>query len=805
MKNILILLVLSVFSVSVSGQSRDFSALRTDDKVVIDGNLKEADWSKARCASGFITYEPQPGADPAFDAEVCVLYDDKALYIGATMYDESPEKILREFTRRDDDNGNTDMFTIQLNPNNDGRNLYEFKLTASNVQTDVRISDGSSDYDWDAVWVSAVRIHDEGWTAEIKIPYSAIRFPDKDMQQWSVNFWRLLRRKRELSSWNPVEKEKGAKEEQMGMLDGLNNINPPLRLSFYPYVSTSVDFYGDAQNPSWGLSGGMDMKLGLSKSHTLDMTLIPDFSQVKSDNETLNLTPYETYYDENRPFFTEGTELFDKVGLFYSRRIGKIPQKYDDIRRMQLEGYDIINNPRYSRLINAVKITGRDENNLGVGFLNAVTANTFADVRDTLGREERILTEPWANYNMLVLDQSFRNNSYVNLTNARVDRPDADYSSNVLGTAYRLMEKSNRYGVYGKAAWSHIKDSVPDNDSLTDGYKFDFGIGKLNGKWQYWYNFNLKSDTYDPNDFGYLRENNSIDHVAQLRYNIYEPVWQINKLRQIGELGYSTTYKSLQHRQAWFWSNTYAETVNYTSIWNDLVYYIGEKHDYYEAREPGRVYKFRPINSEDIYISTDYRKTLALDFKIGGFSNLTERYGFYGRLAPRWRMSDKITLRTELTYNLDYHDRGYVNNVPDNEIIFGERDVETYTTSLSFSWVFNNKMYLNLDVRHYWRMVDYYDYFSLQEDGYLSESIPYDQDHDINFNTFNVDMLYSWNFAPGSYLSLMWKQQLYASEFIPESERFPSLGENINNLFKNTQHNSLSLRVIYYLDWQYFS
>jgi len=178
-----------------------------------------------------------------------------------------------------------------------------------------------------------------------------------------------------------------------------------LRLAFYPYVSTSIDFYSDDNKPTYSLNGGLDMKLGITKSHTLDLTLVPDFSHVQSDEEELNLSPFETYYSENRPFFTEGVELFEKVGLFYSRRIGKIPAKYYEIRALQDSGYIIIDNPRYSKLINAIKLSGRDDKNLAIGIFNATTANTWAEVKDSLGNIKKILTEPWANYNMIVLDK----------------------------------------------------------------------------------------------------------------------------------------------------------------------------------------------------------------------------------------------------------------------------------------------------------------------------------------------------------------------------------------------------------------
>ena len=789
-------------------QSRQVKAFRTEEKIQIDGVLNEASWKQANSTNDFVIYEPVFGEAPGFTTEIKLLYDNKALYIGAVLYDNSPDKILREFTRRDVDNGNTDMFWISLNPNNDGLNMYEFKVTASNVQTDVRISDGDEDYNWDAVWESEVSIHDKGWTVEIKIPYSAIRFPEKPEQSWAVNFWRQIRRTREISSWQAVDQTKGKRSEQMGAITNLKNLNPPIRLSLYPYLTGNIAKHENANDWSYGFGGGLDMKLGLSKSHTLDLTLIPDFSQVKSDDLELNLTPFETYYDENRPFFTEGTELFQKSNLFYSRRIGKIPDKYNYIQSLGSEGYQILKNQRYSRLVNAVKFSGRGENNLAVGFLNAITANTYAKVINPDGNTEQILTEPWANYNILVLDQAFNNNSYLNFTNTRVDRPDSKYHANVVGMAWRVMEKQNKFGVFGNGAWSNIQDSISRNDNMSNGFKFYGGIGKLNGEWQYNYSAYLVSDSYEQNDLGYLSANNDFQQSIELSYNKYEAFGGFNKTRNTLGLYYNNLYKPFAYKSVSAGLYSFAETRKYISIWNNLTLKPFEIHDYYEARVDKRVFKRPGISSEDIYFSTDYRKTLALDFKIGAMSDFTKRYGFYGRTFLRYRINDKINLRAGVEYDLDYNYVGYATKFDANqEILFANRNVETYVQNISFNWIFTNKMYLSLSVRHYWRKVDYLTFALLNTDGYLANE--YQDEYgsvtidDINFNTFDLDILYSWNFAPGSFLSINWKSNGFSSENIPEHLQFPRYSENMQSLFSNQYTNTISLRLLYYFDWQY--
>jgi hypothetical protein len=791
-------------------QNRTLNAFRTDEKIHIDGVLNETAWEQADSTDNFVIYEPNFGESPNFNTKIKLLYDNKALYIAAILYDETPENILKEFTRRDVDNGNTDLFWISLNPNNDGLNMYEFKVTASNVQTDVRISDGDQDYNWDAVWESGVNIHDEGWTVEIKIPYSAIRFPEKPVQSWDVNFWRQIRRTRETSSWQAVDQTKGNRAEQMGTITNLKNLNPPVRLAFYPYLTGNVTKHSNANNWSYGFGGGLDMKLGLSKSHTLDLTLIPDFSQVKSDDLELNLTPFETYYDENRPFFTEGTELFQKADLFYSRRIGKIPEKYHEVQNLSNDNYQIIKNPRYSSLLNAVKLSGRGENNLAVGFLNAITANTYAEVINPDGDTEQILTEPWANYNILVLDQAFNNNSYLNFTNTRVDRPDNKYHANVAGIAWRIMEKQNKFGILGNSAWSNIKDSISENDSLSNGFKFYAEMGKLNGEWQYDYYTYVVSDSYEQNDLGYLSANNDFQQGIELSYNKYEKFGGFNKTQNTLGIYYTNRYKPFAYKSFHVGLFSYAETRKYLSIWNNLRIKPFEIHDYNEARSAGRVFKRAGISSEDIYLSTDYRKTLALDLKVGAMSDFTKRYGFYGRTFLRYRINDKINLRAGVEYDLDYNNVGYVASFQTNqEILFANRDVETYVQNISFNWVFTNKMYLSLSLRHYWRTVDYLSFALLKEDGYLGE--PYNNEFananidDINFNTFNLDILYSWNFAPGSFLSVNWKSNGFSSERIPEHLQFPSYSENMLSIVNNSYSNTLSVRLLYYFDWHYLT
>ena len=365
-----IILVFFLLSVVLFSQDRkELSATRISLPPKIDGILDEDYWYDSKSAQNFLMLEPYNGKSERSTekTEVIVLYDNEALYIGAKLFDSRSYEILKEFGPRDEKNKNADMFEIWLNPFNDGLNQFNFGVTAAGVQFDGIFNGQNLDMNWDAVWESEISYSNKGWFIEMKIPYSAIRFPNKQIQEWGLNMVRGIRRYREFYSWNFVDIEQSLRSNQDGLLTGIKNITPPIRLSLYPYTSIYYENYDKANQ--FYFNGGLDLKYGISENFTLDMTLIPDFGQTKSDDLILNTSPFEIRYDENRPFFTEGTDLFNKAGLFYSRRIGQVPDFETS------EGDEITNLPSAIPIINATKISGRNKNNLGIGVFNAVTNN----------------------------------------------------------------------------------------------------------------------------------------------------------------------------------------------------------------------------------------------------------------------------------------------------------------------------------------------------------------------------------------------------------------------------------------------
>jgi len=413
-KLLIVILAISLYGYAFTQQldltKKQLKASRTNTSFKIDGELSEMDWQGAAIATDLIVNEPNLGEKPSQRSEIKIVYDDAALYIGAVLYDTSPDSILREITQRDDI-GNSDWFGIFLSPYEDGINGEGFIVSAAGGQFDAKYSAFGEDNNWDAVWHSAVQHTSEGWVVEMKIPYSAIRFPNVAEHTWGINFGRSIRRIQEKSFWSKIDPNVNGFLNQFGQLSGIQNIKSPVRLSATPFVAVYGEKYKDnAADPStsWGRSfnAGMDVKYGINDAFTLDMTLIPDFGQARSDNQVLNLSPFEVRFDENRQFFTEGLELFNKGNLFYSRRVGGTPINFYNVEDQLTSTEEIVNNPQQTQLINAAKVSGRTQKGLGIGIFNAVSAKEYASVEDTeTGAKRNIQTSPITNYNVSVFDQ----------------------------------------------------------------------------------------------------------------------------------------------------------------------------------------------------------------------------------------------------------------------------------------------------------------------------------------------------------------------------------------------------------------
>ncbi len=788
---------------------KELKITRVQKAPKIDGVLDDEAWEKATIANNFVMFRPDSGTpEPQnLKTEVRVVYDNDAIYFGAYLYDDNPNEIPREFQTRDNF-GNADFFGVVLNPANDGINQTEFFATSAGNQLDAKVSAGGrEDFSWNSVWQSQISMTNKGWIVEMKIPYSALRFSNEKIQTWGLNFHRHYRKTRDQYTWNPINREKGTLSQYDGILTGIENIKPPTRLSFNPFIFGGVTRYDGTDEYNW--SAGLDVKYGLNENFTLDATLIPDFGQVGFDDVTLNLGPFEQRFSEQRTFFTEGTDLFQKGGLFFSRRIGSAPTGHPNLAINEEE----IDRPNIVEALNIIKISGRTKKGLGIGFLNAITKKTEVEIKktETIDANEVIsyrkeVIEPLANYNVLVLDQQFNKNSSVSFVNTNVIRNGEFRDANITALLYDLKTKNNKYGVDGGIAMSNVYNGNSKNP--VTGLEGEIEIGKISGKHQYDLGLEFITKKYNKNDLGFQRGSNEMDVIGSYSYRIFKPkgifnsynfhVWgNTHYLMELDDTTESYQEKSNLYTGNRFGINAFFLTKKQLAFGVNANTGVGLQYDYYEPRVDGRFFKNNSSSGMNIWISTDYSKRFAIDisaFQSIQFNN-TEKYTSLN-FSPRYRFNNKVILIYQLNYGFGNNEKGYITQ-NSSDIIFGNRKIKRVTNSVSTKYNFSTKAALSLSFRHFWSPVSYDNqYYKLENDGTLSNS-NYTANHDINFNTWNIDLSFNWEFAPGSQLIALYRNSI----FNQDDQSQLNFNDNLNNLFDQQIQHNLSLKLVYYIDY----
>lgn len=804
---------LYLFSSVIMAQVRSIPAIKIDQPIRIDGNLDDEAWKEIIPTGDFTTASPVFGKSSTHKTVVKIAYDNTAIYVGAYMY-ISPDSIRRQLTARDVlDRQDIDIFVVGFDTYNDKQNAFIFRVSAANVQGDSKQSQGTSvvnDLSWDAVWESKTSIKKDGWVAEMRIPLSAIRFSKKTMQDWGINFARFIRTENENSIWSPIDPNISGELNQWGIWTGLNNIKPPMRLSFLPYLSggfrVSPTAKGDVTE--FLKSGGMDVKYGVSESFTLDLTLIPDFAQVQSDNVFLNLSPFQVKFDDYRPFFTEGTELFNKAGLFYSRRIGDAPQEAGTVLYTYGDDpqYKIVKNPGITRLYNATKFSGRTKGNLGIGIFNAISAPMYAKIKDlTNDSAFSILTEPLTNYNIIVFDQALKNRSSISFTNTNVLRKGNSRNANVSSIDLSLFDKKNNHNFSFTGKYSNIWGKLGNKN----GFTTVAGFGKVSGIIQYRANMGVESDKYDPNDLGYIQNNNSFEYNGNIGYIMNKPTRHF--LNHNYRLSFSNVYlykpfawASFQMNASAFFlfKNFWDLTLSFASSprWNkDYFIHSNVYTGYFLRRTP---YYYFGISG-----SSDSRKKLYLSWKIAGAESPlpTDPY-WTGNLGLRYRFNNKLLVSASMDILQDKgnwgaaksSDGSYIIN-PDGSPVISRRDVKTNTAIVSGQYNFNSRMNVNIRMRHYWSILQNTNFYNLNPDGYWRDTTFFANEN-LNFNSFNVDMFFTWDFLPGSRLTIAWKNALGGNVSIDPYTNMTYI-KNFSRAIDNPHSNEITVKIVYYLDY----
>ncbi len=795
MRNIFLFSCLSfVLSVSAQTSKKELQAYRINEPPVIDGKLNDAAWNGAEIAKDFVMFRPGDG-DPEPEnqkTEVRILYNNKAIYVGAYLYDSEPDKIMRQLSERDN-RGTSDFFVVGISPNNDGQNEYEFFVTAGATQLDAQVSPANGeDFSWSEVWFSEVSFDEKGWYVEMKIPYAALRFAEVEDMTWGLNIQRRIESSREQYVWNYIDKSTGRPSQYSGLLKGLKNITPPTRLSFSPFASFVLDNYDG--NSDTNLNFGMDVKYGITDNFTLFATLVPDFSQAGFDNVVLNLGPFEQVFSEQRQFFIEGADLLEKGNLFFSRRIGSSPVGREDIEEDYAEN-EILENPDQVKVLNALKVTGRSKKGLGVGVLNAITENTFATIQDTItGEISKIKTEPLTNYNVFVIDQEFNKNSFVSFVNTNVLREGNFRDANISSLVFSLSNPLNSYRLGGDGSMSNISE----NDHAESGFASRLEFEKTTGQVRYSLRHRFADDTYDKNDLGFQRTNNFNDFTGNVSYRIFEPTKHFNFLRLSFFAGHFRRFKPSVTTSNYTEIDFFATDLKQLSYGFELGTNIGERIDFFEPRTEGRFWKQNGQYRVEFYFSSDFRKRLAFDIRLQYRDRFgTDEYSYELGVGPRFRINDKLEFAYGFTLDQSLNQPGYVDTLDDETIIFGVRQNNQIENSFSSKYSFNDKSSFSVSFRHYWSKVAYQEqYYELGEDGYLMPH-PYDENKDLNFNSWNLDLQYVWQFTRGSELVALYRNSIQS-----EDDRSDlSFGENLSDLLEQPNGHLLSVKLIYFLDY----
>ncbi len=777
-------------------------AVRTSLQVKIDGVISEDAWKQAPLVTGLVEQRPSPGRleGPRNKSELYLIYDNEAVYFGGMLYENSKDSIAQQLGGRDNI-GINDFVGVIFDTYQDKINGLGFYVTPLNEQFDIKYAigiNGGEDISWNAVYTSAVTLLPNGWSFEMRIPYSALRFSKGKIQDWGLQIIRRRSKSGQQFSWSPIDPNKFGFMNQAGTWKGLKDIQPPLRLSFSPYFSTYL-----TKNPNLGnnwktsVNGGMDVKYGITDGFTMDMTLIPDFGQVQSDNQVLNLSPFEVRFNENRPFFNEGVELFNKGNLFYSRRIGGQPIHYYDVYGRIGSNESVIKNPAESKLINATKISGRTKKKLGLGFFNAITRTQHALINDGTGKEYKIETDPLTNYNIMVVDQGLKNNSRVTLINTNVLRSGSDYDANVTALDWDLYDNQVDWNFWGQVNHSRLNGYTAPGKT-TAGYLYNLFVGQFKGRFNWEVHRFYADDKYEQSDMGFFTNNNYITHGFYAGYRWVKPRSFYNNIYLNLNGNYSELYKPRKYQDVRLNGNVNGQLKN---LWQVSINFDvrPDNNDFYEARLPGFIFKRPGSWMKGGRIATNRAKKYSAIVQL--YHRSSGKYktsNIESLVSNAYRFSDKFNVELSHFMLFGKNDYGYAYFTNDRDSVStGLRKRHTVENILNLKYNFNNKMGLTFRLRHYWSKADYTRYFDLGQDGSAADLPAPVRNADVNLNLFNIDMNYTWQVAPGSFVNVNWKTSSDLSNQLVYEDYY----NNLKRIIDKPQFNSFSVKIIYYLDY----
>jgi len=764
----------------------------------IDGKLDDEIWKSAKIekVTGFLQMEPDEGETATESTLVATVYDDEAIYFAFWCFDSEPEKIKQQMVRRDRWS-EADYVRVRLDPYHDHQTGYEFRLNASGVQRDFRMFDDvNMDQSWDGIWEGEVAIHPWGWAAEFKIPYHNLRFTKKNEHVWGVNVTRYISRKAEVDWWEFSPSTEGGSVSQFGHLEGITGIEPVRQLQVLPYAvskfQTEPSHLGNPNGRDMLGDVGFDVKYGISSNLTLDATINPDFGQVELDRPVLDLSPFETFFSEKRPFFIEGSDLFStRFMLLNSRRIGRaITGGVDD------DDLDVYTDyPETATILGAAKITGKLSGGTSLGFLNAVTKEESADYLTVDGEERTGVVEPSANYSVLRVKQDLLSNSYVGVlvtTTSQKTRTPATTG----GLDWQLYTNNGTWGFGGQTVFSR-------NSGEPVGFGMAVELQKAAGKhWRGSIGGTVKDQNLYINRMGYTSRNDIRSFYGWLQYRTQDD-WFV----------FRNTYHNMNIYAGWNYArdnidkgwnyNFYLDFINNWSLGGGLSQSIDDYSDW-ETRGMG-LWERPKSWSWWASLHTDGRKKVSFSLNPGsGQSRFGSWWAHYTGVEFRPTANMEYGLGVNILKDNDQ--RRWVGNPVDsitNEevTLFADLDQTRVTLNVSASFMLHKNLSCQLSANGLLAGLDYEDYRLYEGGNQYSAVGDYGgidaPNSDYNYSSLNSTLLMRWEYLPGSTLYFVWTR---SRPEVDDTVNDLNLSRDFDRFFSEGASNIFLVKASYWLN-----
>ncbi|HWI16584.1 MAG TPA: DUF5916 domain-containing protein [Vicinamibacterales bacterium] len=817
-------------------------AIPATSPIVLDGKLNEEVWQQAPAIVEFVQRDPAEGQSPTMRTEAHVAYDANALYVAVRAHDTGASDIVGILTRRDQ-RSPSDWIRIVVDSYFDRRSAYEFGVNPVGVKTDrYYFNDGQSDDSWDAVWDVEVERDATGWRAEFRIPFSQLRFNNTSGGPVGFAVMREIGRLAETSTWPLLSRNANGFVSQFGELRGLKMSGTPKKFELLPYTvgdfRTQPDEAGNPlSNPNDpGATLGLDMKYAVTPGLTFTGTVNPDFGQVEADPAVVNLDAFETFFQERRPFFVEGSGTFrfnmdcndgNCTGLFYSRRIGRAPQGSADTADNEYS-----KQPDSATIIGAGKLTGRVAG-FSIGALTAVTAREDAEIAATGSLDRRDFTvEPLTGYTVLRARKEFTNQSSLGFMTTLTNRQNEAATSFLADNAYaggvdydwRLSQK---YNISGFWAASRIQGSTeaitrlqentvhsfqrPDADYVdTDfgattlsGHAGSVSVGKIAGETIRFSSFvGYKSPGFDSNDLGFMRRADEINQSIWVQWRNFKPGKYVR-----------TRNFNINQYQAWnFGGDRTYSGGNINSHWTFTNYYsIGGGFNLDAAPFRDRVTRGGPgvrgnLGKNLWYnASTDSRKPLSFNYFGGHWADTKDSSRHDINPGVNWRATSSMSLNIGVRYAINQDDSQWVTNETldggGRRYVFARINQRTVSFNTRFNYTLTPNLSLQVYAEPFVSAGSYSNYKELvdgraerYEDRYRPYA--YSGSADFNIRSFRTTNVLRWEYRPGSQLFLVWQQG--RSDSLDQGDfRF---GRDFGGVFSAPSRNVFLIKFSYWVN-----